>query len=119
MSGSGRGAQEESGKIMKKTQAIWLFLVALFACAAAYASRESDKPARTLTASRITSTLTRISVDTASAYIRTANTEAKMTRDLMKKWADDSNAATSLEQLKQIAIDEGPALDLAIQYNTT
>jgi hypothetical protein len=117
LSGSGRGAQEESGKIMNKSQAIWLFVVALFACAAAYASRESDKPARTLTASRITSTLTRISVDTASTYIRTANTEAKMTRDLMKKWADDSNAATSLEQLKQIAIDEGPALDLAIQHN--
>ena len=118
MSGSGRGAQEESGKIMNKSQAIWLFVVALFACAAAYASRESDKPARTLTASRITSSApTRISVDTASTYIRTANTEAKMTRDLMKKWADDSNAATSLEQLKQIAIDEGPALDLAIQHN--
>jgi hypothetical protein len=46
-----------------------------------------------------------------------ANAEAKMTRDLMKKSADDSNAATSLEQLKQIASDEGPALDLAVQHN--
>lgn len=40
-----------------------------------------------------------------------------MTLDLMKKWNDDSNAATSLDQLKQIAIDEGPALDLAAQHN--
>jgi len=102
---------------MNKSQAIWLFVVALFACAAAYASRESDKTARTLTPSRITSSPTRISVGTANAYIRTANAEVKMTRDLMKKWADDSNKATSLEQLKQIAIDEGPALDLAIQHN--
>jgi hypothetical protein len=115
-SGSGRGAQEESGRIMNKSQAIWLFVVALFACGAAYASRESDKPARTLTTSRITSPPTRI-VGTANAYIRTANAEVKMTRDLMKKWADDTNAATSLEQLKQIAINEGPALDLAIQHN--
>ena len=103
---------------MNKSQAIWLFIVALFASAAAYASRESDKPAGTLNASRITSPApNRISVGTASAYIRTANAEAKMTRDLMKKWADDSNAATSLEQLKQIAIEEGPALDLAVQHN--
>jgi len=117
-SGSGRGAQEESGRIMNKSQAIWLFVVALFACAAAYASRESDKPARTISASRTTSPApTRISVDTPNVYIRTANAEAKMTRDLMKKWNDDSNAATSLEQLKQIAINEGPALDLAIQHN--
>jgi hypothetical protein len=103
---------------MNKSQAIWLFVVALFACAAAYASRESDKPVRTLSASRTTSPApTRISVDTANVYIRTANAEAKMTRDLVKKWNDDSNAATSLEQLKQIAINEGPALDLAIQHN--
>jgi hypothetical protein len=103
---------------MNKSQAIWLFVVALFACAAAYASRESDKPVRTLSASRTTSPAPiRISVDTANVYIRTANAEAKMTRDLVKKWNDDSNAATSLEQLKQIAINEGPALDLAIQHN--
>jgi hypothetical protein len=102
---------------MNKSQAIWLFVVALFACAGAYASHESDKPARTLSTSSITSPPTRISVDRANAYIRTANAEAKMTRDLMKKWADDSNAATSLEQLKQIASDEGPALDLAVQHN--
>jgi hypothetical protein len=102
---------------MNKSQAIWLFVVALFACAAAYASRESDKPG-TLSASRTTSPApTRISVDTANVYIRTANAEAKMTRDLVKKWNDDSNAATNLEQLKQIAIDEGPALDLAAQHN--
>ena len=116
-SDSGRGAQEESGRIMNKSQAIWLFVVALFACAAAYASHNKDKSAGTLTASRITSPPTQISVDTANTYIRTANAEAKMTRDLMKKWNDDSNAATSLEQLKQIAIDEGPALDLAAQHN--
>jgi hypothetical protein len=102
---------------MNKSQATWLFVVALFACAATYASHQSEKPAGTLTASRITSPPTRISVDTANTYIRTANAEVKMTRDLMKKWNDDSNAATSLEQLKQIAIDEGPALDLAAQHN--
>lgn len=101
---------------MNKSQAIWLFVVALFACAAAYASHNKDKSAGTLTASRNTSPPTRISVDTANT-IRTANAEAKMTRDLMKNWNDDSNAATSLEQLKQIAIDEGPALDLAAQHN--
>jgi hypothetical protein len=116
MSGTDRGAQEESGRVMNKSQAIWLFLT-LFACAAAYAGRESDKTARTLIASRITSPPTQISVGTANAYIRTANAEAKMTRDLMKKWADHSNAATSLEQLKQIAIDEDQAIDLAIQHN--
>jgi hypothetical protein len=102
---------------MKKPQAIWLFGITLFA-AAAYASHESDKPAATLRASRMTSpAATRISVDTARAYIRTASAEAKMARDLTKKWNDDSNAATSLEQLKQIAMDEGPALDLAVQHN--
>jgi hypothetical protein len=102
---------------MNKSQAIWLFVVALFACAAAYASHENVKSAGTLTASRIASPPTRIAVDTANTYIRMANAEAKITRDLMKKWADDSNAATSLEQLKQIAIDDGPALDLAVQHN--
>lgn len=103
---------------MNKSQIIWLFVVALFACAAAYASLESYKPAGTLSASRVTSLApTRISIDTAKVYIRTASAEGKMARDLMKKWNDDSNAATSLEQLKQIAMDEGPALDLAVQHN--
>jgi hypothetical protein len=52
-----------------------------------------------------------------NAYIRTANAEAKITRDLMKKWNEDSNLATNLEQLKQIAINEGPSLDSAVQHN--
>ena len=103
---------------MNKSQIFWLFVVALFACAAAYASRESYKPAATYRASLMKSPEpTRISVDTANTYIRTASAEAKMARDLMKKWNEDSNAATSLEQLKQAAMDEGPAIDLAVQHN--
>jgi hypothetical protein len=102
---------------MNKSQHIWLFVVALFACAAAYASREGGNPRR-LSATQITSPApTRINVDTANTYIRTANAESKITRDLMKKWNDDSNSATNLEQLKQIAINEGPSLDLAVQHN--
>jgi hypothetical protein len=103
---------------MNKSQIIWLFVVALFACAAAYASHQNDKPAATYRASLMKSPEpTRISLDTANAYIRTASAEAKMARDLMKKWNEDSNAATSLEQLKQVAMDEGPAIDLAVQHN--
>jgi hypothetical protein len=102
---------------MNKSHHVWLFVVALFVCAAAYASREGGNPRR-LSATQITSPAPpRISVDTANTYIRTANAEAKITRDLMKKWNDDSNSATNLEQLKQIAIDEGPALDSAVQHN--
>jgi hypothetical protein len=105
---------KESGT-MNKSQHIVLFVAALFTCVAAYASR-SDK-LRTLSATRTTSVSTRIGVDTANNSIRAANAEAKITRDLMKKWNDESNSATDLEQLKQIAINEGPSLDSAVQHN--
>jgi hypothetical protein len=100
---------------MNKSQHIVLFVAGLFTCVAAYASR-SDM-LRAPSATQTTSVPTRIGVDTANNSIRAANAEAKITRDLMKKWNDESNAATNLEQLKQIAIDGGPALDSAVQHN--
>jgi hypothetical protein len=102
---------------MNKSQAIWLFLIALFASAEACVNHESDKPAPTPTASRIVSPApTRISVATANAYIKIITAKGKMVRAIDEKWDADSNAASGLEELKQIAIAEGPALDLAVQY---
>jgi len=59
---------------------------------------------------------TRISVDTANAYIRAGKAETKIATDIMKKWDTDNNAVKSLAELKQTAIDEGPSLDQAVQH---
>jgi len=99
-------------EVMNKSRAIWLFLIALSASAEACVNHGSDKPAPTLAASP-----TRISVAETNAYIRTGRAETKMAGDLLNKWDADTNAATSLENLKQIEIDESPILDQAVQHH--
>jgi hypothetical protein len=65
----------------------------------------------------VSTTNTRINVDTANAYIRDGKAETKLATDIMKKWDADNNAAKGLAELKQIAIDEGSFLDQAVQHN--
>ncbi len=84
----------------------------------AYRDRTDANPGPKPTASGTVSTAeTRISVDTANAYIRAGKAETKIATDIMKKWDTDNNAAKSLGELKQIAIDEGPFLDQAVQHH--
>ena len=84
----------------------------------AYRNRAAANPGPKPTASGTMSTEeTRISVDTANAYIRAGKAETKIATDIMEKWDTDNNAAKSLAELKQIAIDEGPFLDQAVQHH--
>jgi hypothetical protein len=68
-------------------------------------------------ASSSASAPTRLSVAEINAYIRAGDAETKMAGDLMNKWDADTNAATGLENLKQIEIDESPILDQAVQHH--
>lgn len=84
----------------------------------AYRNRADANPGPKPTASGTVSTGdTRISVDTANAYIRAGKAETKIATDIMEKWDTDTNAAKSLAELKQIAIEEGPFLDQAVQHH--
>jgi hypothetical protein len=84
----------------------------------AYRNRADANPGPERTATGTVSTAsTRISVDTANAYIREGKAETKIATDIMKKWDADNNAAKGLAELKQIAIDEGSFLDQAVQRN--
>ena len=83
----------------------------------AYHNRADANPGPEPTPSGTVSTAdTRISVDTANAYIRAGKAETKIATDIMKKWDTDNNAVKSLAELKQTAIDEGPSLDQAVQH---
>jgi hypothetical protein len=103
---------------MNKSHAIWLLLMLLLVSAEACGSHESDtdKPTSTPTDSRTAPTApTRISVATANAYVRTIRSETKAVRAIVDKWDADTTAAASPEELKRIAIDEGPSLGLAVE----
>lgn len=111
----------EEGR-MNKSRVTWLVLVAAFAAVlvGVQASRNhvDAKPGATPAASgTVSKQETKMSVDTANAYIRSGKAETKIAWDIMKKWDADSDAAKSLAELKQIAIDEGPSLDQAVQHH--
>jgi hypothetical protein len=107
---------------MIKSRAIWFVLIAAFVAAFAgaqiyrsHANAEPELP-NPAASGAVSKQETKMSVDTANAYIRGGKAETKIAGDIMKKWDADNDAAKSLAELKQIAIGEGPSLDQAIQH---
>jgi hypothetical protein len=102
---------------VNKSRAIGLVLIAAFVCVPVYRNHVDAKSAPTQAASGAVPTHeTKMSVDTANAYIRSGRAETKIAGDIMKKWDADNDTAKGLAELKQIAIDEGPSLDQAVQH---
>jgi hypothetical protein len=107
---------------MNKSRAIWLVLIAAFVAAfvsgQVYRNHANATPGPSPAASgAVLKQDSKMSVDTANAYIRISKAEGKLAIDIMKKWDADNDAAKSLAELKQIAIDEGPSLDQAVQHH--